>query len=93
MVSRRNSATNIAVETSVFFLYCRRFTFLKALNGVQSIACFFWAAALLTLPTFRKPKGVEFAPWYTYWKPGISNSIGPALGSEALKNITYPAQV
>jgi len=33
------------------------------------------------------------APWWTYWSPGITNTIGPALGIEALKYISYPAQV
>ena len=52
-----------------------------------------WAAALLLLPFNRRPKGAVYAPMLSYWKPSISNSIGPALGSEALKNISYPAQV
>ena len=72
---------------------CRRFTHLKALNGVQSIACFLWAAILVALPFQRPQKGAKIAPWLAYWKPGISNSIGPALGTQALKNISYPAQV
>ena len=71
----------------------RRFTHLKTLNGVQSVACFVWAAALLLLPFNRRPKGAVYAPMLSYWKASISNSIGPALGSEALKNISYPAQV
>ena len=72
---------------------CRRFTHLKTLNGVQSIACFLWAALLLCTPFARRRKGDTYAPVLAYWKPGISNSIGPALGTEALKNISYPAQV
>lgn len=71
----------------------RRFTHLKTLNGVQSVACFLWAAALLLLPFNRRSKGAVYAPVLSYWKASISNSIGPALGSEALKNISYPAQV
>lgn len=71
----------------------RRFTHLKALNGVQSIACFLWAATLVALPFQRPQKGAKIAPWLAYWKPGISNSIGPALGTQALRNISYPAQV
>ena len=35
----------------------------------------------------------ETARWHEYWKAGITNSIGPALGMVALKNITYSAQV
>jgi hypothetical protein len=72
---------------------CRRFTHLKTLNGVQSIACFLWAALLLCTPFAQRRKGDVYAPILAYWKPGISNSIGPALGTEALKNISYPAQV
>ncbi|KAJ9172173.1 hypothetical protein P3X46_015444 [Hevea brasiliensis] len=33
------------------------------------------------------------APWSTYWSAGITNTIGPAMGIEALKYISYPAQV
>jgi UDP-galactose transporter B1 len=33
------------------------------------------------------------APWWTYWSAGITNTIGPAMGIEALKYISYPAQV
>ena len=32
------------------------------------------------------------APWWTYWSAGITNTIGPAMGIEALKYISYPAQ-
>lgn len=71
----------------------RRFPHLKTLTGVQSVACFVWAAALLLLPFAERPKGAVYAPWTAYWKPGITNSIGPALGTAALKNISYPAQV
>lgn len=38
-------------------------------------------------------KAGETAEWWEYWKAGITNSIGPALGMVALKNITYSAQV
>ncbi|GMP83368.1 hypothetical protein CsSME_00037307 [Camellia sinensis var. sinensis] len=33
------------------------------------------------------------APWWSYWSAGITNTIGPAMGIEALKYISYPAQV
>lgn len=39
-----------------------------------------------------KGKGVR-APWWSYWSAGITNTIGPAMGIEALKYISYPAQV
>ncbi|KMZ67572.1 hypothetical protein ZOSMA_262G00060 [Zostera marina] len=32
-------------------------------------------------------------PWWSYWSASISNTIGPAMGIEALKYISYPAQV
>lgn len=32
------------------------------------------------------------APWWSYWSAGITNTIGPAMGIEALKYISYPAQ-
>ena len=33
------------------------------------------------------------APPSSYWRAGLSNSVGPTLGYLALKNISYPAQV
>ena len=68
-----------------------RFPHLNALNGVQSIACFFWAGLLLTI--FPPKKGSKLAPVSSYWLAGLTNSIGPACGFQALKNISYPAQV
>ncbi|KAK9810512.1 hypothetical protein WJX72_012024 [[Myrmecia] bisecta] len=69
-----------------------RFPELKALNGVQSVACFVWAGLLLL---FVQPprKDQKFPPFTAFWKPAVTNSIGPACGYEALKNISYPAQV
>ncbi|KMZ65661.1 hypothetical protein ZOSMA_313G00110 [Zostera marina] len=32
-------------------------------------------------------------PWWSYWSASISNTIGPTMGIEALKHISYPAQV
>jgi len=68
-----------------------RFPHLNALVGVQSMACFLWAGLLLLL--FPPAKGEEVAPITAYWLPGLANSVGPALGFQALKNISYPAQV
>ena len=67
-----------------------RFTQLKALNGFQSIACFAWALLLIFITHSRWD---EQPPITAYSKAAISNSIGPACGFEALKNISYPAQV
>lgn len=66
-----------------------RFPELKALNGVQSITCFLWAGLLLV----SQGKKQGQAPFTSYWKPAVSNSIGPACGYQALRNISYPAQV
>ncbi len=68
-----------------------RFPHLKALNGIQSVACFLWAAALLAVA--GRKEGANLPPVWAYWRPGVTNSIGPACGFEALKSISYPAQV
>ena len=69
-----------------------RFEQLKALNGVQSTVCFVWAL-LLVLLTTKREAWAQLPPLWRYWKAAITNSIGPACGFEALKNISYPAQV
>ena len=69
-----------------------RFTELKALNGAQSAVCFVWALLLVLLTTKRRTYDKLPSVWL-YWKAAITNSIGPACGFEALKNISYPAQV
>eukprot|EP00884_Botryococcus_braunii_P000214 jgi/Botrbrau1/10193/Bobra.116_1s0009.1 len=69
-----------------------RFTQLKALNGFQSVVCFLWAALLL-VTVARPSKTAKMPPFTLYWKASVSNTIGPACGFEALKNISYPAQV
>ena len=74
-----------------FGLEQERFPYLKALNGIQSVACFLWAAVLLVI--VGKKEGARLPPFWAYWKPGVTNSIGPACGFEALKSISYPAQV
>ncbi len=68
-----------------------RFTHLSTLNAVQSWACFLWAYLLLTC--FQREKQQGFPPFTAYWKAAVTNCIGPACGFEALKYISYPAQV
>ena len=46
----------------------------------------------LVIKLWGRGKGVR-APWWSYWSAGITNTIGPAMGIEALKYISYPAQV
>lgn len=68
--------------------------YLEALNGAQSFCCFLWAWIILQvmyLAGHIKPG--QTAAWTDYYVAGITNSIGPALGMVALKNITYSAQV
>lgn len=80
-----------ALSTKRFGVDQQQFPYLQALNGVQSLACFLWAGLLLlVIGTGRKG---PVPPVWAYWKPGLTNAIGPACGYEALKNISYPAQV
>lgn len=69
----------------------RRFTHLPALNGFQSWACFLWAFVLINV--FQRGQSEGLPPITAYCRPAISNSIGPALGMQALRYISYPAQV
>lgn len=80
-----------ALSTKRFGVSQERFPHLEALNGIQSFVCYIWAAALLLL--FPAKPGAQVAPVTSYLKPAISNSIGPACGILALRNISYPAQV
>lgn len=80
-----------ALSTKRFGVDQQQFPCLQALNGVQSLACFLWAGLLLlVIGTGRKG---PMPPMWAYWKPGLTNAIGPACGYEALKNISYPAQM
>lgn len=47
------------------------------------------SCAVIKLWSSRRTGG---APWWAYWSAGITNTIGPAMGIEALKYISYPAQ-
>ncbi|KAL4442923.1 hypothetical protein ABPG77_008414 [Micractinium sp. CCAP 211/92] len=69
-----------------------RFAHLSSLNAVQCWVCFVWAALLVAVFDKRKP-GAEYPPFTAYWKPAITNCVGPACGLAALKYISYPAQV
>ncbi|OVA13321.1 UAA transporter [Macleaya cordata] len=67
-----------------------RFEHLSFLNLAQNVVCLFWSFIMLKLWSGTSSGG---APWWSYWSAGITNSIGPAMGIEALKYISYPAQV
>lgn len=83
----------------------RRFDGLDALHGAQAAACAVFALLLLGVaPGLRplantkkgggsKSRSSSVAPPSSYWRAGLSNSVGPTLGYLALKNISYPAQV
>lgn len=71
-----------------------RFSQLEGLNGAQSFSCFIWALAILQVMKLTgQVQPGQTAAWTEYWKAGITNSLGPAFGMVALKNITYSAQV
>lgn len=71
-----------------------RFKNLEALNGAQAATCFVWAWVILQYMLLSKRVAAADLPsWYEYWRAGITNSVGPACGMYALKNITYSAQV
>ncbi|PNH03674.1 UDP-galactose/UDP-glucose transporter 3 [Tetrabaena socialis] len=71
-----------------------RFRNLEALNGAQALTCFVWAWVILQAMVLSgRVATADLAQWHSYWRAGITNSVGPACGMVALKNITYSAQV
>ncbi|GAB2234252.1 hypothetical protein Droror1_Dr00003497 [Drosera rotundifolia] len=68
----------------------KRFEHLPFLNLAQNVVCLAWSYMMLKICSRSSGAG---APWWSYWSAGITNSIGPAMGIEALKYISYPAQV
>ncbi|GAV73230.1 UAA domain-containing protein [Cephalotus follicularis] len=72
----------------------RRFEHLAFLNLAQNVLGLIWSFIMIKL-WCRSSSGDTGggAPWWTYWSAGITNTIGPAMGIEALKYISYPAQV
>ncbi|KAJ0095851.1 hypothetical protein Patl1_15828 [Pistacia atlantica] len=67
----------------------KRFEHLAFLNLAQNVICLIWSYIMIKLWS----NNAGGAPWWTYWSAGITNTIGPAMGIEALKYISYPAQV
>lgn len=71
-----------------------RFRHLEALNGAQALAAFLLAWAILQVFYLSGRASHKDDPYWTaYWMSGITNSVGPACGMFALRNITYSAQV
>ncbi|XP_078429641.1 UDP-galactose transporter 3 [Wolffia australiana] len=68
----------------------QRFEHLAFLNLAQNVVCLIWSFLMLKLWSKGSNGG---APWWSYWSASITNTIGPAMGIEALKYISYPAQV
>ncbi|GBF92343.1 UDP-galactose UDP-glucose transporter [Raphidocelis subcapitata] len=86
------------LQISRFGAAQERFSNLEALNGAQSLVCFVWAYAIVLLQRRAAGKGAAeeeagMPAWHDYWRPALTNSVGPAFGMIALKNISYPAQV
>ncbi|XP_057530649.1 UDP-galactose/UDP-glucose transporter 3-like [Amaranthus tricolor] len=69
----------------------KRFEHLAFLNLAQNVVCLIWSLIMINVWS-RGNKGGG-APWWSYWSAGITNTIGPAMGIQALKYISYPAQV
>ena len=61
-----------------------RFHEMVFLNLAQALCCAAWAAAHLTVTRGWDAKA---APALAYWRVGLSNTVGPACGVVALKNI------
>eukprot|EP00262_Sarcandra_glabra_P012408 TRINITY_DN3192_c3_g1_i1.p1 TRINITY_DN3192_c3_g1~~TRINITY_DN3192_c3_g1_i1.p1 ORF type:complete len:358 (-),score=43.11 TRINITY_DN3192_c3_g1_i1:392-1381(-) len=78
------------VSTKRFGPDGKRFEHLSFLNLAQNVVCFFWSFIMIKLWSRSSTGG---APWWSYRSAGITNTIGPAMGIEALKYISYPAQV
>eukprot|EP00268_Persea_americana_P039903 TRINITY_DN39558_c0_g2_i1.p1 TRINITY_DN39558_c0_g2~~TRINITY_DN39558_c0_g2_i1.p1 ORF type:complete len:330 (-),score=34.59 TRINITY_DN39558_c0_g2_i1:537-1526(-) len=68
----------------------KRFEHLSFLNLAQNVVCFVWSLMMIKLWSRKSTGG---APYWSYWSASITNTIGPAMGIEALKYISYPAQV
>ncbi|XP_064985628.1 UDP-galactose/UDP-glucose transporter 3-like isoform X1 [Musa acuminata AAA Group] len=78
------------VSTKLFGPDGKRFEHLSFLNLAQNAVCFLWSLIIAIKLWSRNSSGV--APLWSYWSPNISNTIGPSMGIEALKYISYPAQ-
>lgn len=78
------------VSTKRFGQDNKRFEHLAFLNLAQNVVCLIWSFIMIKLWSGSKIAG---APWWSFWSAGITNTIGPAMGIEALKYISYPGQV
>ncbi|CAL5048464.1 unnamed protein product [Urochloa decumbens] len=80
------------LSTKRFGPEARRFEHLAFLNFAQNVVCFVWSFIMIKLWSGgSSPAGR--APLWKYWGVSVTNTIGPTMGIEALKYISYPAQV
>ncbi|PIN04078.1 hypothetical protein CDL12_23391 [Handroanthus impetiginosus] len=77
------------VSTKRFGPDKKRFEHLAFLNLAQNVVCLIWSFFMIKI---WSDGGNGGAPWWSFWSAGITNTIGPAMGIEALKYISYPAQ-
>ena len=81
----RKVARWVELGVSVFFFFGRTLAF-------DDLPCSFCPGdcpVLLVISSQRR----EVAPHWEYIFPAVTNCIGPSCGTQALKNVSYPAQV
>ena len=65
-----------------------QFTHVVFLNLAQSVVCMCWSGLWLLV----RPAPAGSAPGWLFWRVGLSNTVGPACGVLALKNIRRASQ-
>ncbi|CAL5042119.1 unnamed protein product [Urochloa decumbens] len=80
------------LSTKRFGPESRRFEHLAFLNFAQNVVCFVWSFIMIKLWSGGSSSAGR-APLWKYWGVSVTNTIGPTMGIEALKYISYPAQV
>ena len=68
------------------------FLLLGPVERIDNRAQFSFFGAYSTVIKLWSRSSSGGAPWWSYWSAGITNTIGPTMGIEALKYISYPAQ-
>jgi solute carrier family 35 (UDP-galactose transporter), member B1 len=81
------------LSTKTFGPQGQPFPHLSALHAVQSWVCFLWAAMLLQARGTVDAEQGEYPPMTAYRIAAATNCVGPACGIQALRYISYPAQV
>ena len=65
-----------------------QFTHVVFLNLAQSVVCLCWSGLWLLV----RPAPAGSAPGWLFWRVGLTNTLGPACGVLALKNIRRACQ-